>query len=137
MPLDRDPVIERLERKVRVRCRLDFDHHQPAFLRYRQQVDNVSFLTHEARNLRIDMPNVNGREHPADFTNEIRLQPSLLVSARQRMAASIAAYGIQFLNHLLNRLTQWIDGGFLRHPRHLNPTQADRYSLSRNIRNAM
>src|SRR5437879_11958067 len=119
MPLHRDPVIERLERKVRVRCRLDFDHHQPAFIRYRQQVDNVSFLTHEARNLRIDMPNVNGREHPADSADEIRLKPSLLVSARQRMAASIAAARIQVLDDPLKRLAQRIRGACLRYLRHV------------------
>ena len=133
MPFHRDPVIERLERKVRVRCRLDFDHHQPAFIRYRQQVDNISFLTHEARNLRIDMPNVNGREHPADFANEIRLQPSLLVSARQRMATSIAADRIQVLDYPLNRLAQRIRSAFLRYLRHLNTTKTDRYGPSGNV----
>ena len=79
------------------------------------------------------MPNVNGREHPAHFADEIRLQPSLLVSARQRMAASIAADCIQVLDYPLNRLAQRIRGAFLRYLRHFNTTKTDRYGPSSNV----
>ena len=60
MPLYRHPVVQSLKWKVRIRQCLDLDNDKPPVLRNGEQIDDVAFLANEARDLRVDMPNVYG-----------------------------------------------------------------------------
>src|SRR5437867_4477238 len=137
MPLYGDPVIQSLEWQVRVCRRLEFNDHQSAVTRHGEQVDHIAFRADETRNLRVNVLNIDRRKHLADLTHEIRLQPSLLVSARQRMAASIAACRCKFPDDAFNGLAQWIDCGVLRHLSDINTPEADRYRACRDVGDAM
>lgn len=109
MPLDGDPVVQRLKRKIRVRRGLDFNDHQPPFLRHREQIDNIPLFAHEARHLRINVAAINRRQEFLNLRHQAGLQPPLLVSARKGMPAAVAAGGINFSDNLLQGFTQRID----------------------------
>src|SRR5207247_3559116 len=89
MPFDRDPIIQGLKWKIRIRCRLDFNNDEPPSSCDREQIDDVPFLTNKAGDLWVDVPNIDRRQQLADLANEVGLQPALLVSARKWMPASI------------------------------------------------
>src|SRR4051812_27517220 len=87
MPFDANPVVQRLQREVRIGGRLQFDDGQAAGAVYREQVEDAAVAGRERGHLAVDRVGQDGRVKSLDLRARLRLEPRFGTVPEQGMVA--------------------------------------------------